>query len=115
MTKEEAKEVLLKVRPCIIDNAQEDALDLAIDALSKPSLPSNLDEAVGKYLELPEINSSNQWEDLMIYDAFIAGAEWMAGQGVSMIITDETKWADVDKFVHSNCDGARIIQIRKKD
>lgn len=44
MTKEEAIEVLLKVRPCIIDNAQEDALDLAIEALSKSSVPSDVEE-----------------------------------------------------------------------
>jgi len=49
--------------------------------LLQPSLPSNLEEAAGEYLERPENNSSNQWEDLMIYNAFIDGAEWMAGQG----------------------------------
>lgn len=54
MTKEEAINVLLKVRPCIIDNAQEDALDLAIEALSKFSLHSDLEEESEKPINLNE-------------------------------------------------------------
>lgn len=31
----------------------------------------------------------------------------------SLEITPETEWADVDAFVHKNCDGAKTIIIRK--
>jgi hypothetical protein len=48
-------------------------------------------------------------------DDFKAGAEWMAGQGETMQITDDTQWEEVDRFVHRNCDGASAIQIRKKE
>lgn len=45
---------------------------------SKPSLPSNLDEAARKY----ELSIGSQdYCFLDIEDAFKAGAEWMAGQG----------------------------------
>ena len=97
MTKEEALHVLLKMqewrawgrgeqseenRPEMPKQKEVDeAFDVCIEILSRFSLPSNLEEAAGEYLERPENNSSNQWEDLMIYNAFIDGAEWMAGQG----------------------------------
>ncbi len=98
MTKEEATEVLIKMRSCIIDNAQEDALDLAIDALSKHSLPSNLDEAARE--KAREIFNSHEKYNIgeeknrillglleletfamMFYDK---GAEWQAKQGYSL-------------------------------
>lgn len=45
---------------------------------SKPSLPSNLDEAAEKYSE--NILANNEDLQDAIEDAFKAGAEWMAGQ-----------------------------------
>lgn len=85
------------------------------------SLPFNLDKAARKAAVAP-FNFDLDEEHLYEYpylpiaeQKFKEGAEWMAGQGASMIITDETEWAEVDVFVHRNCDGAGIIQIRKKD
>ena len=69
--------------------------------LLQPSLPSNLNEAAGKYLERPENNSTNQREDLMIYHAFIDGAEWMAEQGAIKC------WMAKDK------DGCLLISTHK--
>lgn len=45
---------------------------------------------------------------------FKAGAAWIAAQGESLQITPETEWSEVDSFVHRGCDGAEVIQIRKK-
>ena len=122
MTKEEAIKVLNQVRQWT--DYPKEAFTMAIDALSKPSLPLNLDEAVHSYSESDEPLYSPghrfHWDSDSLFGkqietTFKAGAEWLAGQGVSMVITDETKWEDVDKFVHRNCDGSSIIQIRKKD
>ena len=82
----------------------------------QPSLPSNLNEAAKEYVE--QFGYDRKQDGLAIDFAvgdFIAGAEWMAGRGVSMIIADETEWADVDLFVHRNCDGRTVIQIRRKE
>ena len=82
----------------------------------QPSLPSNIDEAAKEYVE--QFGYDRKQDGLAIDFAvgdFIAGAEWMAGRGVSMIIADETEWADVDLFVHRNCDGRTVIQIRRKE
>lgn len=83
--------------------------------VQEASIPSNLDEAANNYgidirLGYPRVMDET---DRYIYNAFKAGAEWMAGQGVSMSITDETEWADVDSFVHKNVSGNVILQIRK--
>jgi len=94
MTKEEAIEVLLKVRPCIIDNAQEDALDLAIEALSiehasgSSGIPNDLEEAARKYQEGVPVDTTIHYcgadEDVYfanrIVDAFITGAKWQKEQ-----------------------------------
>ena len=42
------------------------------------SLPDNLDEAEFEYAQSLDENPANQEEDKMIYDAFKAGAKWMA-------------------------------------
>ncbi len=72
-------------------------IDRLIDTLQReqPSLPSNLDEAAGKYAnkEFPDEPSCGQWGtgdyeppvDMeypreIAKDAFKAGVEWMAGQ-----------------------------------
>ena len=51
---------------------------MAIAELSKPSLPSDHDEAAEKYSE--NILANNEDLQDAIEDAFKAGAEWMAGQ-----------------------------------
>lgn len=48
-------------------------------------------------------------------NAFKAGAKWMAGQGVTLKVTDDTTWGEVNDFIHRNCDGVKEIQIRKKE
>lgn len=121
MTKEEIIKALQEIVDGNWNSQSVEAIQYAIDAISKLSLPSNFDEAVGEYLELPEINSSNQWEDLMIYDAFKAGAEWMAEQGVSyqdIISANKTipvlSMKDVSDMGLDYGDKV-IVQIRKRD
>ena len=79
----------------------------------KPNdLPTNLDEAANKYLD----NKFGGGMHIPFYiELFKAGAMWDREQGVSMEITEDTKWSEVDLFVHRNCDEMEVIQIRKKD
>lgn len=53
-----------------------EAVHLSIEALSKPSLPSNLEKAAEEYSE--NILANNEDLQDAIEDAFKAGAEWMA-------------------------------------
>ena len=86
----------LKIKACGSQATEEEivaalsSLDLVIrflDTLNSfadelmPSIPSDLDEAAGEYLDGHKPLSRYNWGDLM--DAFKAGAEWMAGQGVT--------------------------------
>lgn len=61
----------------------EDILDL-IDSLQQEqsSIPSNLDEAVAKYIESQ--TPADQGEEMIIYNAFKAGAEAIINQRVSL-------------------------------
>ena len=52
--------------------------------VQETSLPSNLDEAELKHVEFSDYPPASQEEELMVYNAFKAGAEWMAGQGVKL-------------------------------
>lgn len=128
MTKEEAIQIIDSLDPAVMikttaSNKQiREAIDMAVKALSKPSLPSDLDEAAEDCIqgliteaELPATTPfALEYVIEMLYKTFKAGAEWMAGQGVSMQITDDTEWEEVDSFIHKNVDGCSIIQIRKK-
>lgn len=83
MTKEEAIRTLcaidVPVGNCaLIDEETHEAISMAIEALSKPSLPSNLDEVAEEYAE--EFGKYLYG----ISTAFKAGAEWMAGQEVKI-------------------------------
>ena len=118
-------------------------IDRLIDTLQReqPSLPSNIDEAAGKYAnkEFPDEPSCGQWGtgdyeppvDMeypreIAKDAFKAGAEWMAGQGYSQEETVEDKCLEVGYGVlpgispiinlpDSFKPGEKVIvQIRKK-
>ena len=94
MTREEAIQILQ-------ENAQllhfehphlglEEAIGVVIEALSGPSLPSNIEEAADSYYENDcpydgEARVVNREHDVWfpsqaIEDAFKAGAEWMANQ-----------------------------------
>lgn len=84
MTKEEALKILRKdLLSNLVDYYSSEELQDAIDTIvSQPSLPSNLDEAANNYgrdirLGYPRVMDET---DKYIYNAFKAGAEWMAGQ-----------------------------------
>lgn len=80
----------------------------------QPSLPSNMDEAANEYfLNTYGIDNIAISEDIKRAVKF--GAKRMAEQGISLIITDDTKWAEVDSFVHKNVTGESVIQIRKEE
>ena len=113
----------------------KEAMKMAADLLSQPSLPSNLDEAAEEY-------AYNNWEDNdyhtgasegLPFDAightekcFKAGAEWMEGQGVSIdgkVIMDFSNPADIinRRLIAKVGDallkiepGDVVVQIRKK-
>ena len=111
---------------CRIDSF--DKLLSFIDSLhqEQASLPDNLDEAANDYgvnirKGYPRVMDET---DKYIYNAFKAGAEWMAGQGVTVNgsieeISDGT-YKTVDIFaqelddVWTDGDCEVIIQIRKK-
>lgn len=94
MTKAEAKEYLDNYRKMYADLAPERFLEALDIMLNEPSLPSNLDEAAEEHL--PEshgyfpcgisLNASEEegWSKEQMLAMFKAGAEWMAGQGVSV-------------------------------
>ena len=82
----------------------------------EPSLPSNLDEAAEEYEDWVESYSQSDFPTCVSFrQAFKAGAEWMAKQGVSMEVVTGVPWRAVDAFIHDH-DYAEdsIIQIRKK-
>lgn len=115
MTKEEAIKVLDQVRQWT--DYPKEAFTMAIEALSKPSLPSNLDEAANKFAVLYDQGTC----DGIAQECFKAGAEWMAEQGVSyqdIILADKTilvlPMKDVSDMGLDYSDKV-IVQIRKRD
>jgi len=62
-----------------------EAIKVALEALSKPPLPSNLDEAAEEYANRGISSNADPYEETIAYradkEAFKAGAEWMAGHG----------------------------------
>lgn len=95
---------------------------LATYNLSQPSLPSDLDEAANNYgvdirLGYPRVMDET---DKYIYNAFKAGAEWDAGQGVSMLGKVGIYGVDVESITKElreagfNIGEEIILQIRKK-
>lgn len=72
----------------------------------------SLEEAAEEYAsDYPAYND----EQAIAKYAFKRGAEWMAGQEVTLKVTDNTTWGEVNDFIHRNCDGAKEIQIRNKE
>ena len=85
MTQEEALKILRKDSLSnLVGYYSSEELQEVIDiVVSQPSLPSNLDESANNYgvdirFEYPRVMDET---DKYIYNAFKAGAEWMAGQG----------------------------------
>lgn len=97
-----------------------EAVHLSIEALSQPSLPSNLDKAAEKYTN-DSLNNLGAILRINVINAFKAGAKWMAGQGYTFeTIMQED---DVDELVPTcpdmynhgySCSDKVIVQIRKK-
>ena len=96
-------------------------LESAIKSL-EPSLPSNLDEAANNYgidirLGYPRVMDET---DKYIYNAFKAGAEWMAGQGVFMLGKVGIYGIDVESITEElrkagfKIGEEVVLQIRKK-
>lgn len=89
--------------------------------IQQPSLPDNLDEAEFNYVKSLENAPADQGEELMICDAFKAGAEWMAKQGfISEGIIYQTPGEDTKIELNEHigyledCEKV-IVNIRKKD
>ena len=84
MTKEEAKTILQCRGNGYSEDEFNEALEIAYSALDS-SLPSNLDDAAEDSWAVYEYRESPRGLYSTCYiDAFKAGAEWRAGQGVSM-------------------------------
>lgn len=79
--------------------------------VEKSEIPTNLYEAAEEFSK--RVAGGHIFRDICV--GFKGGAMWDREQGVSMEITEDTKWSEVDLFVHRNCDGMEVIQIRKKD
>lgn len=131
MTKEEAIKVLEQMRQWT--DYPKEALTMAIEALSKPSLPSNLDEAAHEFEDMAMsdyddicVTENGEERPVLKYnftDAFKAGAEWMAGQGVNSegkvftsAFTSYVKTPGIEKLLKDAFpeDTEVIVQIRKK-
>lgn len=102
MTKEEAIKVLsesIHDGSIVPWDKIVEAAHLSIEALSQPSLPSNLDEAAEEYLEQYNEsefgNGGDDWDD-DIRITFKAGAEWMAEQ-----MKQEQPEVDLEKEIRS--------------
>lgn len=129
MTKEEAIENIKLIRfNAAITNANsfKEALDMAIEALSqRPSLPSELDEAALKELQvyLPQGNGPDgicYFIAPQMLAMYKAGAELMAGQGVSVDGLFGIRGIESNNIVDAMLGGGLkmgdkvIVQIRKK-
>ena len=139
MTKEEALKVLIKMRTWRRWNKEQkeeerpempeqkevdEAFDVCIEMLSKPSLPSDLDEVVEKSSQKrysPVLNGSGNdicYPKRSVFkQGFKAGAEWMAGQGYvkeGIARPDDCEiWVNMTNVDIKDGDEV-IVQIRKK-
>ena len=101
-----------------------EALRVALDALSQPSLPSNLYGAAFNYAKLCKYEGVDK---LLCAEHFKAGAEWMAEQGVcadaAVCKLTNRAWItplnenqfEEDVFDNFVADDKVIVQIRKKE
>lgn len=105
-----------------------DAIKVAIEVLSEPSLPSNIDEAaeVGwdAYYNSDKF-PSNPCAQSGYKVGFKAGAEWMAGQGVCIPahifmpceikdVYDSSK-GEYPAAIHPDCGGSLVLERYLKD
>lgn len=124
MTKEDVIEILerfvLGAKPC----SQREIVDACASAYrmlkEQPSLPSDLDEAAKEYMR--NYIPFDQCDSRDIRCSFKAGAEWMAGQGVTMeaVIGMATEEISINVSQETLdeldlCPGDKVVvQIRKK-
>ena len=85
MTKEEAIDYLDNYRKLYAELAPERFLEALDTLLSESQLPSNMDEAAEKNFETMEVLEHENIFEETHNKIFKAGAEWMAGQGVSTV------------------------------
>lgn len=103
-----------------------EAIKIALEVLSEPSPPSNLDEAAEEYVWRKEEPLSDGERLSFCFnpriEAFKAGAEWMAGQGINLPahifipsgfkpIYDYSK-GEYPAAVHLDCGGSLILEKR---
>lgn len=116
MTRKEAKIILQCRGNGYTEDEFNEALEIAYSALDSSHL-SNLDEAEFKYAQSLDEIPANQEEEKMIYDAFKAGAEWMAGQGYTkegIARPDDCEiWVNLTDTDVKDGDKV-IVQVRKK-
>ena len=124
MTKEDVIEILerfvLGAKPC----SQREIVDACASAYrmlkEQLSLPSNLDEAAKEYMR--NYIPFDQCDSRDIIRTFKAGAEWMAGQGVTIeaVIGMATEEISINVSQQTLdelnlCPGDKVVvQIRKK-
>lgn len=128
MTKEEAYKIVCSIRPEQIEDLtimECDAMDMAIQALKhellKPQLPAGLDEAAEEIWGRLEEEYCQSVDIHTVKVSFKAGAEWMAGQGVTKeavigMATEEISINVSQKALDDLdvCPGDKVIvQIRK--
>ena len=99
-------------------------LESAIKYLSEPSLPSELDEAAERILSetFPQLHNGSFLTEREMVKLIKAGAEWMAGQGISMpahifmpsgikSVYDYSK-GEYPAAVHLDCGGSLVLEKR---
>jgi len=149
MTQEEALNTLMKMRawrawgkeqkeeerPEMPEQKEVDgAFDVCIELLQQPSIPSNVDEAAEEYGRKEYSHAIHFWDEGLsknkpevmkedFVNSFKAGAEWMAGQGVTVdgVITKVGYKLDVETTEYILPEESEfergdkvIVQIRKK-
>ena len=121
MTKEEAIKVLNQVRQWT--DYPKEAFTMAIDALSRSSLPSELDEAAEKYVStLCDRADEGLRIDTTLESAFIAGAKWQKEQMMKEAVEGEVflnpyptiSLDDCKDYDFKDGDKVRIIIIKEE-
>lgn len=119
MTKEKIVEAIAnnKMLPYINPDFLSGIVDFVLDNY-QPSLPSNLDGAADEYGH--GIFLDGDCSCIGVTDAFKAGAEWMAEQGISVEGDTDNGLSDeydirLEDYLNSLPKGTKLVlQIRKK-
>lgn len=105
-------------------HALECLLGILENEETQPSLPSDIDEAAEKAYKEYDVKTAVKPKEhpvgFLFFDGFKVGAEWMAGQGVSMLGRIGIYGVDVESITKElreagfNLGEEIILQIRKK-